>query len=509
MQEIRLKGVNDEPGLNKNFLFAALGLMCLAIFVGLLYLLLDGSFSISFPDAYILPWTLLPLTAVLSAWSYLIYTKKFHLFNPIVFAGWTYFLPVFVGGGIILAAGWSQPYFLVFIQNPEYNIPLSLTYVAVGYLGLAAGYLIPYGKKLGDAISTRLPEWNWTPNELLAPALLLLVIGLLFNFSGFVGGVLGFQRLEQIGTFDALQYFLTLIVYESTFLLWLIILKSRKRDIRFNLALAGIVGLIPLRMILLGNRSTLFGAVITFAVAYGFSGRKLKLKHGIILTVLAAGAVALGIIYGTTFRTIKGTEEKVSLEQYIDSSIKTFDRLGTQDLSKTTNEAFYATAERIDGVSSLAVLVANYEKLAVYEASYGLENNIWNYTWTAFIPRLIWDDKPVVSDARAYGELYFQYDNSFAMTVIGDLLRNFGPFGIPIGMMILGFALRIIYASLIENTNPTMWKSMAYFMLLITVSYEAFYGTILPLLLRVGFVVFFSVLFIRLLAGSGRKLFER
>ena len=506
MQEVKLNRLDNKLTINKNFLYAALGLVSLVFFIAFLYLMLDGNIKISFPDAYILPWVLLPFISIIAPWIYLIYIKKFSLFNPLVFAGWTYFLPAFVGGGIIMAANWSQPYFLVFIQKPRYDIPLALGYIAIGYLGLSLGFFLPYGEKLGGAISRKLPEWDWTPSNLLMPSMVLLAIGLSFNLSALLGGLIGYQKLEQIGTFDALQYFLTLVILEASFLLWMVVLKSPKRDIRLNLLLVLLIALIPIRMVILGSRSSLLQAVIMIAMAFTFSGRKLKFLHGIALAVFLVLALMVGIIYGTTFRYTKGTQERVSVGEYIDSALKTIDKLGTQDTTKTFNDGFYALAERVDGLSSLAVVVSNYEKLASYEASYQLENNIWNYTWTAFIPRFIWDDKPIVSDARGYGELYFNYsDNAFAMTVIGDLLRNFGPIGIPIGMIVLGFFIRVIYASLIENQNPPIWRVMMYFMLLTIISYEGFYGTILPLVLRVGIISLFSLFLLRFLSGSGRK----
>jgi hypothetical protein len=506
MQEIKSNSLDNALTVNKNFLYAALGLVSIVVLIGFVYLILDGNIKTSFPDAYILPWTLLPLFAILGPWAYLIYTKKFSLFNPLVYAGWTYFLPAFVGGGIILAAGWSQPYFLVFIQHPRYDIPLALGYIAIGYLSLSLGYFLPYGERIGTAISKKLPEWNWSPSKLLIPSMLLLAIGFSFNLSAFLGGVLGYQKLEQVGTFDALQYFLTLVILEASFLLWVVVLKSPKRDIRLNLLLVLLIALIPIRMVILGSRSSLLQAVIMIAMAFTFSGRRLKFLHGVGLAVCLMLAIIVGVIYGTTFRYTKGTQDRVSVEEYIDSALKTVDKLGTQGTTKTLNDGFYALAERVDGLSSLAVVVSNHEKLASYEASYQLENNIWNYTWTAFIPRFIWDDKPMVSDARGYGELYFNYaDNAFAMTVVGDLLRNFGPIGIPVGMIVLGFFIRVIYASLIENQNPPTWRVMMYFMLLTIISYEGFYGTILPLVLRVGVISLFSLFLLRFLIGSGRK----
>lgn len=506
MQEVRQDKLSTTASVRKNPLMVALGLMGIAVLASFLYLIFDGNFSISFPDAFILPWLLLPLIAIIAPWLYLIYIKKFSLFNPLVFAGWTYFLPAFIGGGVILAAGWSQPYFLVFIQNPRYDIPLALGYVAIGYLGLSIGFFLPYGEKLGGIISKKLPEWDWSPNQLVLPALVLLILGFSLNLSALIGGVLGFQRLEQIGTFDALQYFLTLVIVEANFLVWMVIFRNSKLDIRLGILLALVIALIPVRMVILGSRSSLLNAVIMIAMAFMFSGRKLKIQHGVVLSVVLILALMGGIIYGTTFRYTKGSQENVSLEEYLDSASKTFDKLGSQNFDKTLGDGFYALAERIDGISSLAVVVSNHEKLAPYEAAYGLENNIWNYTWTAFIPRFIWDDKPIISDAHGYGELYFNYgDNAFAMTVIGDLLRNFGPVGIPLGMIVLGFFLRVLYASFIENQSTTIWRTTVYFMFLTIISYEGFYGTILPLVLRVGVISILSLLVIRMLAGNGKK----
>jgi hypothetical protein len=162
-------------------------------------------------------------------------------------------------------------------------------------------------------------------------------------------------------------------------------------------------------------------------------------------------------------------------------------------------------AQRIETTSSVAVVVANYEKLEPYSSDYGLAGNIWMYTWTAFIPRFIWPDKPIVSDARAYSALYFDYgDNSFAITPMGDLLRNFGPLGVPIGMAFLGFILRVMYTSLIEGSVKSVWRSAAYYLLLVNTSYEGFYGTIIPSLLRLSIVLLVAGLFISLIAHKRR-----
>ena len=204
------------------------------------------------------------------------------------------------------------------------------------------------------------------------------------------------------------------------------------------------------------------------------------------------------MIYGTSFRVLKGSEERIETASYIERIGATFDQLIEADPVSLAGEALQTLASRVENLTSVAVVVSNYEKLAPYEASYGLENNIINDLYTSFIPRFIWPDKPPTSDARSYSDLYFSFgENSFAISPFADLLRNFGIIGIPIGMMILGFYLRFIYSLLIETSSPAIWKKTAYFLLLSVVSYESFYALIFPSVIRTIFVLIIGLLILR------------
>jgi hypothetical protein len=287
---------------------------------------------------------------------------------------------------------------------------------------------------------------------------------------------------------------------EGSFLLWLAVFKSQRLTIGHYLAIAAFFLATSMRLALAGGKGSLILSVMVVAMAFMLSGRNFKLKHGAVFAIIGLLALMLGMIYGTTFRNIKGSEERTNLDQYLGYVSTTFDTISSEDATKTLVSGFSTLAERIEIASSLAVVVSNYEKLAPYEASFGMENNIWTYTWTAFIPRFIWADKPVVSDARTYSDLYFNYgENSFAITPMGDLLRNYGPIGIPLGMLLLGFVLRLIYVALIEGQEVTLGRATAFYMLLTSISYEGFYGTILPSLLRIGLVTAVSLLLINIL----------
>jgi hypothetical protein len=218
-------------------------------------------------------------------------------------------------------------------------------------------------------------------------------------------------------------------------------------------------------------------------------------------------ALIAGMIYGTTFRSIKESQERVSLEQYANIVSNTFDKLADQDPGTILANGFGALAERIDSVSSLAVVVSNYEALAPYEEAWGINDNIYVDTVTFFIPRVVWPDKPVSIDPSKYADLYFNFsENSFTITPMGDLLRNFGPIGVPLGMIVLGLILRLLYASLIEGQPFQYWRAALFYMIFTNaISFEGVYSLIIPLIVKVGFVALVGLLIVRFFAGSLKR----
>ncbi len=470
---------------------------------GLLVAFFSGSLSNPFTDTYLLPWCGLTAVVVISPSVYLAVRKRFDLFHPLVFAAWSYFVPAFVIGGLVLASGLWQPFFMAFIPDPEYYLPLTMLYIALGFAGLTFGYALPFGKRLGDLLNRRLPLWDWKPREILFPGVVLLAVGVFSSSSAFTAGLIGYQKSRVIEMFDATLATFTFLVVLSSFMLWYAIFKVEHRTLPFKVVACILVALVPFSTLLSGSRGGLIHNLLPIAMAFWLSGRRIKLHHGLILGTLLTGAVLLGVVYGTTFRRIKGDEEQVDFNTYLSQSGQAIKVMNDRGVKDNFAFAIDTLAQRMETTSSLAVVVANYEKLETYAGDYGLAGNIWTYTWTAFIPRFIWTDKPLISDARAYSALYFDYgDNSFAITPMGDLLRNFGPIGVPLGMALLGFFLRVLYVALIEGTQGSVWRSAAYYLLLVNVSYEGFYGTIIPSMLRLGILTLIGGLFISLIVNK-------
>lgn len=479
-----------EDNRRMGLLVPILGLLLVVLVAAFAIAYFSDGLSNPFTELYLIPWIGLAAVVILAPSVYLAFKKKFDLFHPLVFAAWSYFLPAFVVGGLLLASGLSQPYYLAFIPEWEFYLPLTLVYVALGFAGLTFGFVMPVGRRLGEFFSRKLPLWDWKPNDILAPGVLLLGLGVFFNLTAFAAGLIGYQRSRLLDTFDATLSFFTYFVAVASFMLWYAIFRTPKLTLQFKLVAILLVVLIPYSTLLAGSRGGLIHNLLPIAVAFWLSGRRIKLHHGLIFGGVLTVAVLAGMVFGTTFRSVKGAEEKVDLDTYLNQSSQAFTIISNRGVTQNFTFAVQNLAERMETLSSLGVVVGNYETLENYASDYGLAGNIWTYTWTAFIPRVIWNDKPIIADARAYSELYFDFgENSFAITPIGDLLRNFGPLGVPIGMAILGFALRIMYTALVESGINSVWRSATYYLLLVNVSYEGFYGILLPSMLRLMLIL--------------------
>lgn len=506
MSTIKLTSPNLQPQKRLNPIIPILIVWGLMIVLGFAFLWFELELSESLRGFYLLPWVLLAAVIVLSPSVYYLYKKKFDAFHPLIWAAWQYVFPALVFGGVILSMGWVNPYFLTFIEDPEYNLPLTLVYVAIGFAGLIVGYALPVGKYFAEKVELRLPKWKWEPSEVWFPGIMLMLAGIGINIFGFVQGIMGFQRVTDVTIFDGIIYFLLILLAEGNILLWLAIFSVKKKTGIFYIMLVVLILFLPLRMALLGSRSSLLISMIPIAMAFQYSGRKLRWQQTAIFGFLLALAVCIGVVYGTTFRSMKGSEARINAGDYLGQVNATVDFIANEDPLVLLQVNAQSLADRVENLSSVGVVVANYEKLAPYEASFGLQNNIINDTYTSFIPRFVWTDKPNTSDSRAYSDLYFNYgDNSFAITPFADLLRNFGPIGVPLGMLVLGIYMRWIYALLIDTPYPALWKKVAYFPMLTLVSFEAFYATIFPSAIRTIVVLVISLFIANLFVMRKKK----
>lgn len=502
-------GQRDMTGADPS-IYPALMIMAGTVIVAFFILLYTSGGLDSYPKAHFIPWTL-GLLAVFAAPSIYLYLKgRFSFADPIVFATYSYFAPAFFFGGIFYSLDLSQPYFIYMIQDQDVTIPMTLFLVALGFAGLSIGYLLPIGRRVGSIVSEKLPKFEHKDESLIIPGMVLLVIGVMNTGFALMMGVFGYQRTDEVGIYDALINMTTILWVQATFLLFLIIFRRSKFDIT-TAAILGVLLVVNIaRLLFGGSRGSLLPILAAAIIAYALSGRRFSLKQ-IVVTVLAFMFIVVGgMIYGTNFRAIKGNESRQDVGQYTENILQTIDEVGRSDIGSTFEAGLITLAERLDVVSTLAVVVSRHEQLAPYEEAYALEDNIYKDTVTSMIPRFIWTTKPPLSDPRRYSELYFDYgESSFAITPMGDLLRNYGLIGVFFGMALIGLCLRFISSALIEDQPPSVWRMTLFFMLLTSVSYESFYGFIIPIFFKAGVVAVIGIFIVGFLASRIEAAKER
>jgi len=469
--------------------------------VALVLAALNSGLTETFPYLFLLPW-LVGLTLVFAApIAFLYYRGRLVIYDPIVFAVGSYLFPAFVIGGIMLLTGSSQPGILDLIQEPTFNLPYTVVLIALGFAGLSLGYLIPFGATIGGAIEKFLPRSDFAPEQFVVPGIVLLLIGVASIILALVMGVFGYQLPTQITEFDGLIFVTTSFWTGAFFLLMYSLFRRKKYDFLFLLITVPLVLIAIAKTLFSGNRGSLIQIVVVFSLSYLFAGAKLSFRKVIFGVLLLSSALVVGMVYGTTFRNVKGNESQMSIDRYADNISSTLQNVQGSDISSTMSFAFSTIAARLDALSTLAVVVSSYEQLAPYEESYNLDNNIWRDLSTFLIPRFIWKDKPSESDPRRYSDLYFNYsESSFVITPIGDLLRNFGPIGVPVGMFLFGIVLRTVYRALIEDQKLITWRVVVYFIILTAVSYEAFYSTLIPNMTKFGLTAVIGMAIVHLTA---------
>ena len=456
---------------------------------------------------YLLPWVLLAALIALIPFIIASRRKPFDAFSPPVYAVWSHFAPAYIIGTLALVYGW-RPYFFSLIPNPDLTFPRTLGYICLGFASLFAGFYLPLGRRIGARLAAALPVRTWEPKDVLAPAMMILAGAVGLNYLAFREGLAGYQASGEVGTFDAALLIATMTLgATATLLLWLTVFQTPRITRTTLIALAVLVAWTVLEVLVSGRRGALFQAITLAAGAFWLSGRRIHPRHAIVFGGAAAVAIFVGMVYGTTFRVVKGNEGQIPLSRYGPLATRAAQISLERGLAGNVTYVTRNLSERLAEISAtVAVVVGNYERLEPFEEEFGLKNNIVNSVAASLIPRFVWPEKPSVSDPRALGALYFRFVNSFAITPVGDLIRNFGPVGIPLGMVLLGFGLRVLYAALIEGQAASMWRTTAYLVLLTSVSYENFYSAIFPTLIRTGlFLVLALVLvevFMRIRAGG-------
>jgi hypothetical protein len=456
-------------------------------------------------DFSLLPWMMLVAVMAFSPSFYLYLKRRFVFYHPLVYGAVLGILPGFVIGPIAIMVGMYDTYAYSLIPNPEFYLPLTLVYVAVGFAGLIVGFASPIGRRLGRYWFAKLPRWEWSFEQVKFPALLLIAIGEIGILLALRVGSWGYNMPEEVSEWGFVLVSLGNLGNFAQFVLWFTIFRARCLVPTHWFYILLLLGVGLGNILLAGNKGGLFWYAVFLFTVYLLAGRRLSLPRVMLAGLILGPLVLAAVSYGNTFRTLKGSEQVVDVTDYAGLVFDATHTVVESDWTDILSRGMESLFRRTEITTHLGVIVSNYERLSSLEEQYGVANNIVVYVLTAFIPRFVWQDKPIISNARAIGALYFENPyNSYAITPFGDLLRNFGPLGVPVGMAILGILLAVIY-QLVSSQPTTAWRAGLYYVLLTCVSYEGFYGSIFPAMLRAAVVVMAGALFLRFWIGRTRQ----
>jgi hypothetical protein len=356
------------------------------------------------------------------------FNTKRDLFEPIY---WTsaYFLVIF-GVRSIYAMSFGTP----FLGDPPFSTKTinawtnALFYIIISFLFFLVGYYSKFGVAVAKIFPPLPQHWSYIKIIFFTP---------LFLGIGFVPIVIFIQRwglnvfltqkqltLTQGGT--TYLYLLVDFIKFVLFISYIAVLVHRKMRAMTVISLV-VVFLVGFAI---GTKGYVLFSFLSIFIIYQYFSGQVRLKH---LTVI----VLLTILVFPLFNVYRHTSD---LSQVLPATI---------DILTRPDILLHHLLSRFHDMDSLIFIIRDTPGTMDFQMGKTIAP-----LFVAWIPRMIWPDKPIISFAKIFGETY--YAPWFAgtgiapsPTIIGEAYLNFhvaGMFGIA---LISGILLRTLYHYLI------------------------------------------------------------
>lgn len=453
------------------------------------------------PYPYLLPWIVLTAAALVAILLTPPPDRRDDPLDPIVVAVVTFFAPFSVVGGLLLAGGWATTSYTDRILDPRVNLPLAQVYMTVGVVALALGTRLGVARRLAGLADRRLPSLGLRPNRIAWGVVALHAVGLVAAYWSFRDGFGGYQTVSG-GPAGAAPAYLATILVPARIAVGMMWALEPRRSARL-VALVSVAAL-PVEMALGASRAT----VVVAALAVGFGalagGWRPRFGRVVLGAVAAVVVLSFSVSFATSFRALKspaGVERTVGLDDQL--------RFAADALGETVRrgplivpDALETAAARLESTGQVAVVVSQYRSLRDEEIAVGIDDSVVDSLVSGLAPRLLWPGKPDPPDPRALSAIYFPIvENSYATTPVTDLLRNFGPVGVPVGMGVLGVALGVLGGFRRARASSIATNMVVGAILIRAVSYEGFFGAIVSDSVRIGLVAAAGAVVLRALSG--------
>jgi hypothetical protein len=339
-------------------------------------------------------------------------------------------------------------------------LEIALVYAIIGYLFAWWGYK----SRIGRILAKHLPRisYNWASPGAVERLTLLWLAGsiaslLLIRFGGgiYVNASLG-GDLPALGV----AMFISNLRLFGLLGSWILRYRTRYPSLKLRV-LCWISLLSELGFALIGGYKFAFfalGCVLVIATTYG-AGRAPHWRIVILFVIIGLFAV----VYVAAFR-----EVALSYGLFVPP-----ERLSTI-VTQAWEQMWYRPAENLFRFAAQEyanrLVLDNFLIILLYTPQtvpYLHGASLLPILYSP-IPRILWPDRPTI--ALTFMDIYQSGPRvgGTAVTMIGDLYRNFGPLGVPIGMFLIGVVLRLVYEWLVIRSGRGVAASVIFGMLFIS-----------------------------------------
>jgi len=427
--------------------------------------------------------------------------KIFNVFEIIYPLTALYMLNYPIRGFFILWFSELTDYVYGFPVNGETYISYALLLFNIGFLAFVVGYFWSGGEKFAEF----LPKLSWANRTKGIQGRGLLIYGI--GFAAFLsllwaGTALRFQWTEEsrFAVFYNIAAFLTALKVIGLYLIWIAALKKR----RYPSVLPFIILVIEIFTgLMIGSKQAIFQVIVAILMAYSYANRPVKLRGFILVGIFLLVFFPLVHTYRAVYRNVFGYYPNPKISEILVLTDDVTTKFATEAEVTTTLEQVMNRANQLD---YLTVILYRVPKYVDYQ------NTLWPNFIAAFVPRLLWPDKPAIALGR-YMVTFIMDSSSRAnapLTNVGELYLNFGPMGVPISMFVLGVFYRTVYAYfLTATTSPViqgmMYLSIFFSMLFLSTGIASFPASIFRSFLLVTMILW---LFFRQPAKRNRAIVE-
>jgi len=340
--------------------------------------------------------------------------------------------------------------------NSEAYTAFALGLSILGMLFFYLGYFCFTSSRLLSFVP-RIP-FRWTERYLTLKILVLYGLGLFAFVVLFSGGLaLRFQadpdRASQ-SLYSQLLLLGTLRLY-ALFLAW----ANKDRSILSLVLALGLLVTEASLGFLIGSKQAIFQTLLAVVLVYHYvlqrDWRRIVLVMGVVFLF---GFFPLVQNYRAVYKTVLGFRPDPTLGDITGVASELPDELGDPSSNWVYNTV-EAIGKRANNLDSLTMVIRYVPEVVEFQRGTTL-----SLIFVGFIPRPLWPDKPILKLGRFMTTDIVRSDSptSKPVTDVGEFYLNYGTFGVPIGMFLLGMTFRAVYAYVWRSNKSRIFQTMYY-----------------------------------------------